>query len=143
MIPPLVSHIRKALSAGCTSRNFGRSEKDHAAQRGRDASGQRRASCASLSRRLSAFFGSTPDQGAKAAKYAVLPPGHAEFPKRVKCSEGSNSAPIQNAPVSACKPLCAILLAKASVCTRFHPRKQTWTVLQAIATRTFLPRGTH
>ena len=30
-------------------------------------------------------------------------------------SEGSNSAPIQNTPVSPCKPLCAILLAKASV----------------------------
>ena len=26
------------------------------------------------------------------------------------------------APVSACKPLCAILLAKASVCTHFHPK---------------------
>ena len=37
---------------------------------------------ASLSRRLSAFFGSTPDQGQKAAKYAVLIPGHAEFPNR-------------------------------------------------------------
>ena len=37
------SHTQKALSAGCTNRNFGRSEKDHAAQRGRDASGQRHA----------------------------------------------------------------------------------------------------
>ena len=36
------SHTQKALSAGCTNRNFGRSEKDHAAQRGRDASEQRR-----------------------------------------------------------------------------------------------------
>ena len=42
-------------------------------------------------------------------------PGHAGFPKRVKQSEGSNSAPIRIAPVSACKPLCAILLRKASV----------------------------
>ena len=79
MIPPLVSHIRKALSAGHTSRNFDRNGKDHAAQRGRDASGQRRASCASLSRRLSAFFGSTPDQGAKAAMFAVLTPGPGMF----------------------------------------------------------------
>ena len=60
-------------------------------------------------------FRSASDQDPKAAKFAVLTPGHAGFPKRVKCSEGSNSAPIQNAPVSACKPLCAILLAKASV----------------------------
>ncbi len=115
MIPPLVSHIRKAPSAGCTSRNFGRSEKDHAAQRGRDASGQRRASCASLSRRLSAFSGSAPDQVPKAAKYAVLTPGHAGFPKRVKQSEGSDSAPSETPCVSACKPLCAILLRKPSV----------------------------
>ena len=69
---------------------------------------------ASLFRRLSAFFGSTPDQAPKAAKLAVLPPGHAGFPKRAERSEGSNSAPVRNAPVSACKPLCAILLAKAS-----------------------------
>ena len=53
---------------------------------------------ASLSRRLSAFFGSTPSQDPKAAKFAVLIPGHAGFPKRVKRSEGSNSAPIRNSP---------------------------------------------
>ena len=53
---------------------------------------------ASLSRRLSAFFGSISDQDPDAAKYAVLPPGHAGFPNRAKRSEGSDSAPIQNAP---------------------------------------------
>ena len=53
---------------------------------------------ASLSRRLSAFFGSATDQGQKAAKYAVLTPGHAGFPNRAKRSEGNDSAPIQNAP---------------------------------------------
>ena len=30
-------------------------------------------------------------------------------------SEGSDTTPIRNAPVSPCKPLCAILLTKASV----------------------------
>ena len=70
---------------------------------------------ASLFRRLSAFVGSTSDQGPKAAKYAVLTPGRAGFPNRAKRSEGSDSAPIRNARVSACEPLCAILLAKASV----------------------------
>ena len=53
---------------------------------------------ASLFRRLSAFFGSTSDQGPKAAKYAVLTPGRTGFPNRAKRSEGSDSAPIQNAP---------------------------------------------
>ena len=61
------------------------------------------------------FFESTPDQGPKAAKYAVLIPGHAGFPKRVERSEGSDTTPVRNARVSACKPLCTILLAKASV----------------------------
>ena len=53
---------------------------------------------ASLSRRLSAFFGSIPGQDLKAAKFAVLTPGRAGFPNRAKRSEGSDSAPIQNAP---------------------------------------------
>ena len=70
---------------------------------------------ASLSRRLSAFFGNTPDQGQKAAKFAVLIPGPTGFPNRAKRSEGNDSAPIRNARVSACEPLCAILLVKASV----------------------------
>ena len=59
---------------------------------------------ASLSRRLSASFWRTPGQDPKAAQFAVLPPGHAGFPKRVKQSEGSNSTPIQNAP---CFAVCA------------------------------------
>ena len=61
---------------------------DHAAQRGRDA------------------FGSTSNQDPKAAKFAVLPPGHAGFPNRTKRSEGSNSAPIRNAP---CFAVCALV----------------------------------
>ena len=92
------SHTQKALSAGCTNRNFGRSEKDHAAQRGRDACGTATRISASLFRRLSVFFGSAPDQAPKAAKCAVLIPGRAGFPNRAKRSEGSNSAPIRNAP---------------------------------------------
>ena len=87
------SHTQKALSTGCTNRNFGRSEKDHAAQRGRDAFGTATRISASLSRRLSAFFGSTHGQAPKAAKFAVLPPGHAGFPNRVKRSEGSDTTP--------------------------------------------------
>ena len=70
---------------------------------------------ASLSRRLSVFFGSTLDRDPKAAKFAVLPPGHAGFPKRVKQSEGSDSGPVRKAPVSPCKPLCAVFLRRPSV----------------------------
>ena len=70
---------------------------------------------ASLFRRLSAFSGSTPDQGLKAAKYAVLTPGRAGFPNRAKRSEGNDSAPSKTPRVSPCEPLCAILLRKPSV----------------------------
>ena len=73
-------------------------KKDYAAQRGRDAFGTATRISASLLRRLSAFFRSVSDQDPKAAKFAVLNPGHAGFPKRVERSEGSNSAPIRNAP---------------------------------------------
>ena len=48
-------------------------------QRGRDAFGTATRISASLFRRLSVFFESTPDQGPKAAKYAVLIPGPGMF----------------------------------------------------------------
>ena len=79
---------------------------DHAAQRGRDAFGAATRISASLLRRLSAFFRSVSNQDPKAAKFAVLNPGHAGFPKRVERSEGSNSAPIRNAP---CFAVCALV----------------------------------
>ena len=79
---------------------------DHAAQRGHDAFGTATRISASLLRRLSAFFRSVSNQDPKAAKFAVLNPGHAGFPKRVERSEGSNSAPIRNAP---CFAVCALV----------------------------------
>ena len=59
---------------------------------------------ASLFRRLSAFFESTPDQAPKAAKFAVLIPDHAGFPKRVKRSEGRDTTPHPKRP---CFAVCA------------------------------------
>ena len=57
-----------------------------------------------------------PDQGLKAAKFAVLTPGRAGFPNRAKRSEGSDTTPPSKTPrVSPREPLCAILLVKASV----------------------------
>ena len=61
---------------------------------------------ASLSRRLSAFFWSTPGQDPKAAKFAVLNPGHAGFPKRVERSEGSDTTPHPKRP---CFAVCALV----------------------------------
>ena len=73
-------------------------KKDHAAQRDRDACGTATRISASLFRRLSVSFRSASDQDPKAAKFAVLPPGHAGFPKREERSEGSDTTPIRNAP---------------------------------------------
>ena len=93
--------------------------------------------------RLSAFFESALDQGSKAAKFAVLILGHAGFPKRVKRSEGRDTTPHPKRPpfrpVSRCVRSCW----QRRVCTHFHPQKRMWAVLQAIATRAFLPCGTH
>ena len=111
------THLARSES---TAHRVKKQQHHQVANRSRSPAGPRRLGTAtrmsaSLSRRLSAFFRSVSDQDPKAAKFAVLPPGHAGFPNRAKRSEGSNSAPIQNPPVSPCKPLCAILLAKASV----------------------------
>ena len=87
---------------------------------------------ASLSQWLSAFFGRTPDQAPKAAKFAILTPGRAGFPNRAKRSEGSDSAPIRNARVSPCEPLCARLGAGVACVTRRSPLKRALRRLWAM-----------
>ena len=84
---------KKYLEQGAQAVVLAETKKDHAARWGRDAFGTATRISASLSRRLSAFFGSTHDQAPKAAKFAVLNPGHAGFPKRVERSEGSDTTP--------------------------------------------------
>ena len=63
---------------------------------------------ASLFRRLSAFFGSTPDQDPKAAKYAVLLPGPGMFVNVRNAPRVVIPPPSEMPPVSPCVPLCAI-----------------------------------
>ena len=70
---------------------------------------------ASLFRRLSAFFGSTPDQAPKAAKLAVLIPGPGMLVNVRNAPRVVIPPPPEMPPVSPCEPLCAILLRKASV----------------------------
>ena len=70
---------------------------------------------ASLSRRLSAFFGSASDQGPKAAKFAVLIPGPGIFVNVRLVSRVVIAAPSETTPVSPCVPLCAIFLRRPSV----------------------------
>ena len=97
-------------------------KKDHAAQRGRDAFGTATRISASLFRRLSVFFVSTPGQGPKAAKLAVLIPGPGMLVNVRNASRVVIPPPSETPPVSACKPLCAILLRKPSVYP-FSPEK--------------------
>ena len=58
-----------------------------------------------LSRRLSVFFVSTPGQGPKAAKYAVLAPGPGMFVNVRNAPRVVIPPPIQNAP---CFAVCAL-----------------------------------
>ena len=117
------AHVQKALSAGCTNRNFGRSEKDHAAQRGRNACGTATRISASLSRRLSAFFGSTLGQDPKAAKYAVLTPGPGIF-VNVRNAPRVEIAPPSETPLFRRVSRCVRSFSESRVCTHFCQRKQ-------------------
>ena len=60
-------------------------------------------------------FGSTPDQGPKAAKFAVLTPGPGMFVNVRNVPRVVIAPPSETPPVSACKPLCAIFRRKPSV----------------------------
>ena len=90
------------------------------AKRSRSPAGPRRLGTAtrmsaSLFRRLSAFFESAHDQAPKAAKFAVLTPGPGMFVNVRNAPRVVIPPPSETPPVSACKPLCAILLRKPSV----------------------------
>ena len=92
------THAQKALSAGCTSRNFDRNE-----NRSRSPAGPRRLGTAtrisaSLSRRLSVSFRSAFDHDPKAAKYAVLIPGPGMF-VNVRTAPRVEIAPPSKAPL--------------------------------------------
>ena len=112
------SYAQKALSAGRASCNFDKSKKDHATQRGRDACGTATRMSASLFRRLSACFGSTPDQDPKAAKFAVLIPGQGRFGNvrfvpRV-------TAPPSETPLLRRVSRCVRFFSEGQVCTHFR-----------------------
>ena len=115
-----VSHTRKDPERMAYKPQFRQKKKNHAAQRGRDAYGTATRISTSLSRRLSAFFGSTPDQGPKAAKFAVLIPGPGMLVNVRNAPRVVIPPPSETPPVSACKPLCAFLLRKPSVYPLSH-----------------------
>ena len=102
------------------------------ANRSRSPAGPRRLGTAtrisaSLFRRLSAFFGSTPDQAPKAAKLAVLIPGPGRFANVQLVSRVVIAAP-SGRPVFRRVCRCVRFFSERRVCTRFRVRKQTWGV---------------
>ena len=89
-----VSHTQKALSAGCTNRNFDRNEK-----RSRSPARPRRLRDSDAHKRIAVpqalcVLRECPRPRPKSGTVCRSTPGHAGFLKRVKQSEGSNSAPI-------------------------------------------------
>ena len=113
-----VSHTRKDPERMAYKPQFRQKKKDHAAQRGRDAYGTATRISTSLSRRLSAFFGSTPDQGPKAAKYAVLPLATQGF-RNVRNGPRVVIAPPSETPLFRRVSRCVRSCWRRRVCTRF------------------------
>ena len=74
---------------------------------------------ASLFRRLSAFFGSTPDQDPKAAKYAVLTPGLGMFVNVQYVSRVVIAAP-SGRPLFRRVSRCVRFFEQSRVCAHFH-----------------------
>ena len=114
MIPPPPRTFRKYCAQSKKQQHH------QVANRSRSPAGPRRLGTAtrisaSLFRRLSAFFGSTPDQAPKVAKLAVLIPGPGMLVNVRNAPRVVIPPPSETPPVSACEPLCGILLAKASV----------------------------
>ena len=110
-------HLARSES---TAHRVKKQQHHQVANRSRSPAGPRRLGTAtrisaSLFRRLSAFFGSTPDQAPKAAKLAVLIPGPGMLVNVRNAPRVVIPPPSETPPVSACKPLCAILLRKPSV----------------------------
>ena len=74
---------------------------------------------ASLFRRLSVFFGSTPGQGPKAAKYAILIPGPGKF-VNVRNAPRVVIAPHPKRPLFRRVSRCMRSFEQRRVCTRFY-----------------------
>ena len=136
------SHAQKALSAGCTSRNFNKSKKitqPSGAATPRDSDAHKRIAVPQAFCVLLAYTRPRPKSG-KVCRSDTRP---GDVCERAERSEGIVIPPPSETPLFHRVSRCVRSCWRRRVCTRFHPRKQTWAVLQAIATRAFLPRGTH
>ena len=102
------SHAQKALSAGCTSRNFDKSKKitqPSGAATPRDSDAHERIAVPQAFCVLREYIQPRPKSGK--VRRSDTRPG--DVCERAERSEGSDSGPARKAPVSACVPLCARL----------------------------------
>ena len=83
---------------------------------------------ASLSRRLSAFFGSTPDQDPRTGKVCRFDTRPGDVCERAERSEGSDSTLCPKRPCFGVQAAVCAVRGWGGVCTRFHPRKRTWAI---------------
>ena len=139
---PLASRVQQALRTEQKQRHH------QVANRSRSPAGPRRLGTAtrisaSLFRRLSAFFGSTPDQAPKAAKLAVLTPGPGMFVNVRNAPRVVIPPPSETPPVSPCVPLCAILLAKASVYPLSHVKANVGHLWEKLKSAMKIGLGQH
>ena len=116
---PLPRTFRKYCAQSEKNSNITKLQTDHAAQRGCDAFGTATRISASLFRRLSAFFGSTPGQDPKAAKYAVLTPGPGMFVNVQYVSRVVIAAP-SGRPLFRRVCPCVRSFSESRGCTRFR-----------------------
>ena len=108
------SHAQKALSAGCTSRNFDKSKKitqPSGAATPRNSDAHKRIA---VPKALCVLW-EHPRPSPKSGKVRRSDTRPGDVCERAERSEGSDTTPVRNTPVSPCEPLCAILLAKAGV----------------------------
>ena len=114
VIPPLVSHTRKTMSAGCTNPDFDRRKRitqPSGAATPRNSDAHKRIAVPQAFCVLLEHPRPRPKSG-KVRRSNTRPGDVRECAVRV---EGSDTTPLETPPVSPCVPLCAIFLGKPSV----------------------------
>ena len=109
-----VSHTRKALNTGCENRNFVRNKKimqPGGAATPRNSDAHKRIAVPKALCVLWEYPRPRPKSG-KTCRSDTRP---GDVRERAERSEGSDTTPVRNAPVSPCVPLCAIFRRKTSV----------------------------
>ena len=109
-----VSHTRKALSTGCENRNFVRNKKitqPSGAATPRDSDAHKRIAVP----KAFCVLWEHPRPRSQSGKVRRSDTRPGDVGERAEQSEGSDTTPVRNTPVSPREPLCAIFLRRSSV----------------------------